>query len=114
MKTKINNLLKMMLVVGLTISSLSVKSNNGQEGSAAYETEKAIKESIKLSTSQFKTNQKVEVLFTTNVQGNVNFILVKTDDKALKQEIEKQFSLLHFNKLHSDVVNSVTLIFKTL
>src|SRR5207253_8080772 len=50
-------------------------------------------------------NNKVEVIFTTNNSGQVNFVLAKTNNPELKREIEKQFSSLHLSKIKQDVVH---------
>ena len=60
------------------------------------------------------TNLGLEVLFTTNLLGQVDFDLAKTINENLKSEIEKQFLKLNLTKLKSDVVHSVTLNIKTL
>lgn len=54
---------------------------------------------------------KIEVLFTTDTTGKVNFVLAKTRDEVLKQEIENQFSKLYLNKLKQNTVHSVVLNF---
>jgi hypothetical protein len=56
--------------------------------------------------------EKVEVLFTTGLDGRVNFVLAKTPNANLKIEIEKQFMGLPLEQLHSNVVHSVILSFK--
>lgn len=58
--------------------------------------------------------QKVEVLFTTGKNGNVNFVLAKTPIPQLKEEIEKQFLGFSFRQLKADVVHSIVLSFKTI
>ena len=55
---------------------------------------------------------KVEVLFTTDETGNVNFAFAKTTNKQLKEEIEKQFSDLKLPQLKPNVAHSVILNFK--
>ncbi len=59
-------------------------------------------------------NKKVEVLFTTDSTGCVNFVLAKTNDDLLKKQIEKKLSGLRLIELQHDVVHSVTLNLKTL
>ena len=56
----------------------------------------------------------VVVLFTTNNAGKVNFVLVKTQNEALRSDVEKQFYRLNLPKLKPDVVHSVVLNFKNL
>ncbi len=108
---KLNQLKKTSLIIGLSLFTFfaNAKSKTGIE---ILETEKIIKESIIFSTPV--SNQKVEILFSTNTNGEVNFVLAKTTDIKLKSEIEKQFSHLHLLRLKTDVVHSITLNFKTI
>ncbi len=106
--------IKVTALVALTLGSFFVKAKNGNE--IAIETEKTIKEHVKFPKLIFsiQQHQKVEVIFTTSENGNVNFVLAKTDDKEAKAEIEKQFSKLTLNKLKANVAYSVVLNFKTI
>lgn len=100
----------------LLMISLTVKPNTKTGISPeAVETEKTIKDYFKFPQIFIPVNesQKVEVLFTTNENGNVDFVLARTDDKNLRAEIEKQFSKLNLIKLKSNVVHSITLNIKT-
>ena len=102
-------------LLALTLGSFFVKANNGSE--VAIETEKTIKEHVKfpkLILPVQHQQQKVEVVFTTSENGNVNFVLAKTDNKEIKTEIEKQFSKLNLNKLKANVAYSIVLNFKTI
>lgn len=105
---------KGLLVTGLLLSSFILKPNNGTETQTLLETEKTIKDSVKFPTGMQITDQKVEILFTTAQNGDVNFVLAKTNNTELKKEIEKQFYALHFQNLNTNAVNSVVLNFKTL
>jgi hypothetical protein len=58
--------------------------------------------------------KKVEVLFTTDKSGKVNFVLAKTENQLLKKEIEDEFSKLSLSKVCAEVVHSVVLNFQTL
>ena len=99
--------------MGFSFSALTFKPNN-LKTIESLETEKIIRESIKFPTSCDSQNKKVEILFTTNQTGNVDFVLVKTDNIDLQKEIEKQFYNMHLAKLKQNVVHSVILIFKTI
>lgn len=55
---------------------------------------------------------KVEVLFTTDKNGQVNFVLAKTDDSMLRKEIERQFYQLPLKEVKSDLVHKVVLEFR--
>ncbi len=114
MKTR-QNLIKGILVMGLSLSALIAKPNNSSlkrdNGIESAETEKMIRESLKFPSAETK-NEKVEILFTTGQTGNVNFVLVKTANATLQKEIEKQFYNMHLSKLKEGVVHSVILNFK--
>lgn len=81
-------------------------------GNLNNEAEKTIKHSINIPGDLVKENKKVEILFSADSQGKVNFVLAKTEDTELKNSIEKQFSKLSFSKINNDVINSVILNFK--
>ncbi|MBA2611567.1 MAG: hypothetical protein H0U95_06325 [Bacteroidetes bacterium] len=114
---KTNNKLKTVaLIAGLLITSLSVKPNTVSGlNPEAGETEKTIKDYFKFPQIVVLVNesQKVEVLFTTDEKGHVDFVLAKTQDHNLKAEVEKQFLKLNLTKLKCNVVHSVTLNIKT-
>ncbi|MCW3075481.1 MAG: hypothetical protein JWO32_90, partial [Bacteroidetes bacterium] len=97
------------LIAGLTLTSFTAKPN-GPLKETDTSNEKVIKESLVFSASI--TEQKVEILFSTDQTGKVNFVFAKTNDAILKNKIEKQFYTLHFTELKQDVINSVTLNFK--
>lgn len=107
------NLNKTIIITGMLLFAFTSKANIMEQSSVTNQVQKTIKSAVKLPES-FSENQKIEVLFTTDVSGKVNFVLVKTPDANLKSEIEKQFFSLNFQNLQHDVVNSVTLNFKTL
>ncbi|WP_317898655.1 hypothetical protein [Aurantibacillus circumpalustris] len=121
MKTHIT-LLKFSLILSLLFTTFVAFSHTDpSKKTVTEETEKTIRSYFKfpqvlLPSYETKSVQlnKIEVLFTTDKTGKVNFVMAKTLNKELKQEIEKQFSNLHLNKLKQNVVHSVTLNFKTL
>ena len=108
--TPLNPIKKTSLIIGLCLFACFANAKS-KKGNKMAETEKTIKESIVFTAPI--SNQKVEILFTTNTNGDVNFVLAKTDDVDLKNKIEKQFSQLHLTKLKTDVVHSIILNFKT-
>ena len=107
---------KTSLILGLSLFTFFANANphsyREKTSNEIVETEKTIKESI-VFTSPI-SNQKVEILFTTNNNGEVNFVLAKTEDTTLKKQIETQFTHLHLTNLKADVVHSIILNFKTL
>jgi hypothetical protein len=119
MKTQLT-LSKIALVAGLLFTTLlAVAHTSPTTGTVTGETEKTIRSYFKfpqvlLPTYETKSllSQRVEVLFTTDKFGRVNFVMAKTTDKKLKAEIEKQFSNLMLEKLKQNVVHSVFLNFK--
>jgi len=113
---------KIILIAGLIFTTLVAVSNTTPStASVPDETEKTIRSYFKfpqvlLPHTEIKPVQsnKVEVLFTTDRTGKVNFVMAKTTDKELKREIENQFLNLQLNKLKQNVVHSVVLNFKTI
>jgi hypothetical protein len=117
MKKKTNitgKVIKATALVALTLGSFLLKASNGNE--IAVETERTIKEHVKFPKLilPIQQQQKIEVVFTTSENGNVNFVFAKTDDKEAKAEIEKQFAKLNLSKLKANVAYSVVLNFKTI
>ncbi|MBI3233825.1 MAG: hypothetical protein HYZ42_07250 [Bacteroidetes bacterium] len=118
---KLTKIFSLGILMFSTVIALSNNTPAKEKGTPENGTEKTIRDFLKfpqvlIPTSQGIINapQKVEVLFTTDKSGTVNFVLAKTNNISLKAEIEKQFMALHFNNLKSEVVISVTLSFKTI
>lgn len=111
---KLQSLIKITGIVALSLGSFMLKAHNGNEHSD--ETTKTIKEHVKFPKLilPVKQSEKVEVIFTTSDNGKVNFVLAKTENKFIKNEIEKQFQNLTLNKLKSNVAYSIVFNFKTL
>jgi hypothetical protein len=114
LKTIRHTALKVTGIVALTLGSLFLKANTGNEIIDA--TEKTIKEHVKFPKLILPGNQseKVEIIFTTTENGKVNFVLAKTTNEVLKKEIEKQFSGLTLTKIKANVAHSIVFNFKTL
>lgn len=114
--------LSFLLIAVLTLSVFTVKANNTPgETKKVKEAEKTIHDYFRfpgilvpLRDLNKQDAKKVEVLFSTDQNGNINFVLAKTSDRELKAEIERQFWKLRLNGLKRDVVNSVVLNFRTL
>lgn len=107
-----------LLLLLLNVQGLFSNTNPVQKPQAG-EAEKTIRELIKFPKVLLPLNQtgkqntyRIEVLFTTDQFGKVNFVLAKTKDPLLKSEIEKQFLDLKLKQVKSEVVNSVILSFK--
>jgi hypothetical protein len=118
---KTTSALKTIFLTGLLLATLLVRPNNTpSSGTVTNETEKTIRNYFKFpqvlipSMESKSRSSKIEVLFTTDKNGKVNFVLAKTQDQKLKSEIEKQFSNLCLEKIKQDVVHSVVLNFRTL
>ncbi len=119
MKTKIKTLKTLLIVGFITLSLLAVANTTPVADKNNTVTEKTIRDYFKfpqILIPGYQTNknlsQKVEVLFTTDKNGKVNFVLAKTNDSELKTEIEKQFMELRLSKLKEEVVHSVVLNFR--
>jgi len=120
------NISKLVLIAGFAFSTLALKANSlnntpGETKKATRATEKTIHDFFKfpgvlmpLHSISKPEEQKVEVLFTTDQNGNIDFVLAKTTRRDLKAEIERQFSKLHLSGLKRNVVHSVVLNFKAL
>ncbi len=114
LKTISSQVIKVTGIVAFTLGSLFVKANNGNNGTE--ETEKTIKEHVKFPKLilPIQQNEKVEVVFTTSENGQVNYVLAKTKNKTIKTEIEKQFQSLTLKKLKANVAHSIVFNFKSL
>lgn len=120
---KTTNFKKVAFLLTLTFSTWFAFAGTSPSATTTVksETEKTIKDYFKfpqilITQPELEkvVSRKVEVLFTTNADGDVNFSLAKIENEDLKKEIEKQFSKLKLPKLKHDTVYSVTLNFKTL
>ena len=120
-----NNTFKFLKTVLLTLLVFSaffaMSANIPGTKPGSHETEKAIQNYFKFpqillphGESNTLLSKRVEVLFTTDKNGRVNFAIAKTEDIALKDEVEKQFYKLRLPKIPAEVVHSVILNFKTM
>lgn len=112
---KINSkIVKVTTVLAFTLSAFFIKANTTTED--VVETEKTIKQYVKFPQLilPVQKNEKVEIVFTTGVNGKVDFVLAKTQNDILKKELEKQFLGLTLNKLKANVAYSIVFNFKTL
>lgn len=116
------HILALLLFSACSISQLKAgtTSSDPNEGSNTAETEKVIRHYFKfpqillpVKETGNVVNNKVEVLFSTDKTGHVNFVLAKTENAELKKEIEKQFMALQLKQLKSEVVHKVVLNFRT-
>lgn len=110
-----------LLITSIVFSTVLATANTGPSSKATgNETEKTIHDYFKFPKiliprlEEKGRMNKVEVLFTTDQNGNVNFVLAKTVDPALRSEIEKQFAGLRLKKVKQNVVHSVVLSFRTI
>ncbi len=115
MKTRINTLKHALLISSLIFSIGFIKATNALvSNTVSSETTKTIKDYFKFPRilmpyyeERILQNNKVEVLFSTDKNGKLNFVFAKTADKSLKTEIEKQFSKVQLTKQNKDVLHSV-------
>jgi hypothetical protein len=103
-------IIKTALFLSLSFFSLSTFPSHTPNQQIISETEKIIRRNVKLPSEL--SNQKVQILFTTNDDGQVNFVMAKTDNVKTKEVIEKQFYSLRFANLQKDVVHSAVINFK--
>ena len=109
-----SSFIKVTGIVALTFGSFLAKANDGT--SESNKPEKTIENHIKFPKliMPIHKNQKVEVVFTTDVNGKVNNVLAKTANEELKKAIEKQFSSLVVPNTKSNIAYTIVLNFKTL
>jgi hypothetical protein len=58
------------------------------------------------------SEEKVEVLFTTDANGKVNFVMARTSNRELKQLVEQKLTGISLRQLQANVVHSVVLSFR--
>lgn len=123
MKTpaKINQFLKSLFAASLFFTAMIANAETPKEKSSAANASRTIREYFKFPgilipqhDNQKLLSNRIEVLFITGINGEVNFVLAKTNDNELKQEIEKQFKNLCLRQLKPEVVHSVVLNFRTI
>lgn len=110
MKTLKSKILKTSALLAFILAGSFVSAKTLTTGNdGIVETEKTIKRHMSFPNVLLakKVSEKVEVVFTTNEKGKVNFVIAKTENELLKTEIEKQFSELTLLKIKSNVAYSI-------
>lgn len=111
MKTKKlkSGIIKLSAVLGFMFLSGAALAlgNDGNEN--IIETQNTIRQHISFPNIilPITKTEKVEVVFTTDEKGKVNFVLAKTGNDVLKKQIEKQFSAMTLTKIKSNVAYSI-------
>ena len=118
MKT-LKNISTLTIITALVVFSFKGTANTTPAGTVTPSPEKTISNYFKFPQVLIPYNNtnvthpvKVEVIFTTDKTGKVNYAYAKTRDQKLKKEIEKQFSSFKISQVQHDVVHSVVLNFK--
>jgi hypothetical protein len=118
---KTNNIIKTVLIASMLVivSVAQAGSLPPQQKKADLSTKKTVQRYFKFPsllitpfTGEAREVEKVEVLFTTDVNGKVNFVIARTDNAELKAEIEKQFYKMPFKEGNENVVQKVILNFR--
>jgi hypothetical protein len=91
----------------LFVSLNSVAGNTGNTNTTNVQKEIQAHFNLKAENAQ-----KVEVVFTTNEQGNVNLAIAKTENVDLKKAIESNFLKLHLNNVKANNAYSVVISIK--
>lgn len=108
------NSIKKTIIASLILSALNTTmlANNGNQTTA----EKEIQKHLAITTTSLpkKDNMKVDVVFTTQEDGRVNFVIAKTDNEQLKKEVEDRFSKIVLKTIKPNVCYGITLNLKTL
>lgn len=98
------NLKLIIAAVAVLVSLNAVCNTNGTINSANIQKEIQAQFNLKAEVSE-----KVEVVFTTNEQGNVNLAIVKTNNQNLKKAIETNFLKLHLSSVKANNAYSVVI-----
>lgn len=111
-----NGMMKLGAVLGFVFLSSAALAlgNDGNENLPAgqasiIETQQTIRQHISFPNIilPIGKTEKVEVVFTTDDKGKVNFVIAKTENEVLKKQIEKQFSEMILTKIKSNVAYSI-------
>jgi hypothetical protein len=102
-----NGMVKLSAVLGFIFLSSAAVALGGDEN--IIETQRTIRQHISFPNIilPISKTEKVEVVFTTDEKGKVNFVLAKTENEDLKKQIEKQFSEMTLTKIKSNVAYSI-------
>jgi hypothetical protein len=101
-----------------TFSLLSLQAIPAPKKTKEMSTQKTIRHYIKFPSVLLQPTEvrdqvtTVEVLYTTDSTGHVNFAFAKTEDPALKVEVEKQVTTLVLPQVKANVVHKMVLNFK--
>jgi hypothetical protein len=106
-----------VLVIGLiTGFSSQAKTFENPNKIVIADASKVIKEHVKFPNliMNFNQNEKINVVFTVNEQGQVNLVIANTQNLILKQAIENQFAKLTLSQLKPNNAYSIMFNFKTI
>jgi len=108
----------LILVATGLLFSMNINAKGGENPKSVLisDASKSIKEHIKFPNLllHFNQEEKVNVVFTVNENGEVNLVVANTTNETLKKSIEQQFFKLKLNKLKANNAYSVVLNFKTI
>lgn len=105
--------LKLMIAAVFVSLTLTGLAGTGGDGTTEKEIQKHLSfPNILLPINKTQCN-KIDVVFTTNENGQVNLVIAKTENESLKKEIEKNFSKLVLKTTKPNVCYGVTLKLKT-
>ncbi len=104
MKTKL-----IVMITALFLSHMAMNANNGTGESTESQIQKQLSIQPLNTAAPKNTDIKVEVLFTTDVNGKVDLAIANTNDQTLKKEIEKNFMKLTLKDTKPNVCYSITL-----
>ncbi|MBS1650861.1 MAG: hypothetical protein JSU07_02510 [Bacteroidetes bacterium] len=103
------NIQKISLFAGLALVLLSDNLSAATSAHINENTCKTIAQQIHVNNLFINKNQKIEVLFTTNENGKVNFALAKTQNDVLKKHLESAFLKLTLLQLKANNVYAIEL-----
>lgn len=110
-----HGVIKLSAVLGFIFLSSSAVALGSDGNENIIETQNTIRQHISFPNIilPIAKTEKVEVVFTTDEKGKVNFVIAKTQNEVLKKQIEKQFSEMILTKIKSNVAYSIVFNIKT-
>jgi hypothetical protein len=102
-------MIKLSAALGFMFLSSAALALGNDGNTNIIETQNTIRQHISFPNIilPISKTEKVEVVFTTDEKGKVNFVLAKTGNDILKKQIEKQFSEMTLTKIKSNVAYSI-------
>ncbi|MCD6065484.1 MAG: hypothetical protein K0S33_310 [Bacteroidetes bacterium] len=105
---------KVLGIFALTLGSYNLQAGDGNGSS--LKPEQIIRENIQFPklSQPMGQNEKVNIVFTTDESGHVNYCLAKTPNAELKKAVEEQFRKFKLVDTQANTAYTIVINFKTL